>query len=43
MRKTIFLSSIALVFFVFELSAQDIYFPHAGEWQEKQAPDYKPL
>lgn len=41
MKKTIFLSILALIFLMFELNAQNIYFPPAGEWQEKQASEYE--
>ncbi len=40
MRKTTFLSTISFIFFLCQLSAQEIYFPPAGEWQEKEASLY---
>ena len=39
MKRTTYLS-ILLLFFFCRLEAQDIYFPRAGEWQEKEATAY---
>jgi CubicO group peptidase (beta-lactamase class C family) len=39
MKRTTYLS-ILLLFFFYRLEAQDIYFPRAGEWQEKEATAY---
>lgn len=33
--------SILLLFFLCQINAQDLYFPPAGEWQEKEASEYK--
>lgn len=41
MKKTTFLSTISLIFFLCQLSAQELYFPPAREWQEKSASEYK--
>ncbi len=40
MKNTTFLSTLFLLFFIYGLNAQEIYFPPAGEWQEKAASEY---
>ncbi len=40
MKRTTFLN-ISFLFFLFQLTAQELYFPPAGEWQEKSASEYK--
>ncbi|CAL66054.1 serine hydrolase domain-containing protein [Christiangramia forsetii] len=40
MKKTRLLTTFILLFFFFQLSAQEFYFPEAGEWQEKPASEY---
>lgn len=40
MKNTTFLSTLFLLFFIFGLNAQEVYFPPAGEWQEKDGSVY---
>ena len=39
MRKTLLITIIFLSFFL-RLTAQELYFPPAGEWEEKSANEY---
>ncbi|MCG9972639.1 serine hydrolase domain-containing protein [Christiangramia crocea] len=41
MRKITFLTTLLLISFLCQLTAQKLYFPKAGEWQEKQASEYQ--
>ncbi len=41
MRKKYTSASLLLFFLGFLINAQEIYFPPAGEWQEKQASEYQ--
>ena len=40
MKKNHLITSLFLLFLVCQISAQKIYFPTAGEWQEKSASEY---
>lgn len=40
MKKNHLITSLFLLFLVCQISAQEIYFPTAGEWQEKSASEY---
>ena len=40
MKKTTFLTTVLLFLFLYQLNAQEIYFPPAGEWQDKTASEF---
>ncbi|SDR85872.1 serine hydrolase [Gramella sp. MAR_2010_147] len=40
MKKIIVCTYLSLTFFICQLTAQEIYFPPAGKWQEKSATEY---
>lgn len=40
MKNNLLISTLAILFFISGLTAQEIYFPPAGEWQEKEASEF---